>query len=167
MLRASRSEAPDAGIGTFAAASRTAGPRGDNRYSITLACTAPREATLVIDIHGVDRAGTITGHVAYAVKHMRLSPRRPLRVGICFRWGEEATFEVDGAREPADQLWVGDLVTAPFISVAATLRAVDGRCLDRTVIFQPLDGEPTREEQVCGAIHVNAPVRPGTHEPIA
>ncbi len=148
MFWTARSEAPDAGIGTFAAASRTAGTRGDNRYSITLACTAPREATLVIDIHGVDRAGATAGHVGHAVKRLQLIPRRPLRVDICLRWRREAqaTFEVEGVREPADESWMGVSAGAPFVSLAAALHASDGRCLDRTVIFQGVDEERMDEQ---------------------
>jgi hypothetical protein len=142
MLRAARAEAPDAGIGTFAAAAPSAAAAGDNRYSISLACTVPRAVTLAIDVHGVDGAGVATGHVAHAAKQLELVPRRPLRVGICLRWGEAPTFDIEGVRTAADHHWVGVPLAAPFASVAAEVRAADGRCLDRTVIFQAVAREP-------------------------
>ncbi len=143
MLRAARAEPPDAGIGTFAAASRTAGEHRGNRYSIALACAAAhaREVTLVLDVSAVDRAGATSSHVGYAVKRLRLSPGGPLHVDICFRWREAATFRFDGVWQPADELWVGEPATRGFVSVAADLRDATGRVLDRTVIYQEVDEE--------------------------
>lgn len=143
ILRAARAEPPDTGIGTFAAASRTAGEGRENRYSITLAsvAAAAREVTLVIDVHAADRAGLASSHVACAVKRLRLAPRRPLRVDICFRWREAATFELEGARQPADELWIGEPPAQRFVSVAADLRDANGRALDRVVIYQEVNEE--------------------------
>jgi len=143
ILRAARAEPPDAGIGTFAAASRTAGEHRGNRYSITLACAAAdaREVMLVLDVYAVDRAGVASSHLAYAAKRLRLLPRRPLAVDVCFRWRTEAQFGCEGAWEPADELWVGEPARAGFVSVAAGLRDATGRALDRAVIFQEVDEE--------------------------
>lgn len=146
MLRTARTESPDAGIGTFAAASRMAGEQRENRYSIALACSAARarDVSLVIDVHAVDRAGTASRHVAYAVKRLRLAPCRPVHVDICFRWREAAAFRLQEVWQPADELWVGEPAPPGFVSVAAELRDTAGRALDHTVVYQEVDEESAR-----------------------
>jgi hypothetical protein len=149
MRRAARAGQADVGIGTLAAASRTAGADRENRYSITLASAAeaPREVTLVFDVYGVDGAGAAGRHVAYALKRLRLSPRGALRVDVRHRWRAAAEFEVEGAREPADELWVGDPAAGERVSVVAELRDAAGRAVDRTVIYQDVDeGAPELHE---------------------
>ena len=147
MLRAARAEPPDAGIGTFAALSPMADLCGENRYAMTLACTVPRLVTVVIDVHGVDRAGVATGHVAYASKQVPLVPRRALRVDVSFHWRGEATFEFDGIRAPADELWIGPPLAVPYFAVTAELRELDGRCVERALIFQGVGGDPRGTER--------------------
>jgi hypothetical protein len=144
MLRTARAAAPETGIGTLAAAAPVARVEGDNRYSITLACTVPRPVRLVVDIHGVDGAGVPGAHLAHAATHLQLTARRALRVDIAVRWREAVTFEFEGEPRPAHELWVGAPAGASFISVAADLQASDGRCLERILIFQKV------EEPACG-----------------
>jgi hypothetical protein len=141
LRRTARAEPADVGIGTLAAASRTAGAHRENQYSITLACAAedPREVTLVLHVHGVDGEGGAGRHVGGALKRLRLSPRGALRVDVRHRWRGAAEFEVDGARQPADELWVGDPAVGERVSVMAELRDAEGRAVDRTVIYQDID----------------------------